>query len=835
MIPVSTTLRNIGTHTNTVIPWAELQSPVAIVGQSGSGKTTLADASLFAAIYGAFAFYTGSIYNRLTHNGTGKGSIEHTFRHRDQLYTVTRELARTASGNTSQEAWLQVEGQDEPVAGPKASDTDTALLRIIGPEDLALATWYLSQSRRGDLVGLPTDKQLAARRRAVFDILLGTQRLETYAELAAKAEREANAAAKELSIVIQNQPDYQELIRQAESTIARNRDAIRQGTEALATAKARHRDAEQHRMELEAQRANLDRESADFAAIEAAERHAQTNLQNLKRQLDEATGARDTIPSLEEKAAKLQELRAERERLREEWRRYDLRRRHIAGEDALRREVERINNEARLYEAKCGVDDATRTLAAGAAATRAEIARQQQRDRDAKERNNAARRKRVELEARISTLQRDIASTSEAIARKPETPFGDGCAPCRFLADYARLPEKLRSLEGEFAAQQQQLAALPAMEMEDTLDQDLVITMGRQEAAAKRIAEAEESLRQVELANQARDAKQAELDQRMKERPDGPDEDPSPAGQDLSTRIEALSAVDQDLTRARTLAEQLPILTEQHQAAATAHSAAVTAAERARSQQQSLQNRRRELDTSIAEATLSTNAAADACRKDEETILAAEREAAGEQARLDEHRNNLARLKESIAREGELRRNASALSDLRTACGPKGVRQLLISNAAPALSTIADELFDIATGGTMRLRIETQRAAKDGTLIEDLQILVTDANGERDVSEYSGGEQQLCRVLLRIATMLFVRSFSHAPQLLFLDEAFDALDREKTEGLLRVIEHVRDQIPYIVAITHNPAIAERFASQIRVLKTAHGSTIQIHTPHTAAA
>jgi heme ABC exporter ATP-binding subunit CcmA len=97
-----------------------------------------------------------------------------------------------------------------------------------------------------------------------------------------------------------------------------------------------------------------------------------------------------------------------------------------------------------------------------------------------------------------------------------------------------------------------------------------------------------------------------------------------------------------------------------------------------------------------------------------------------------------------------------------------------------------------------RLYRVRERGERIGMLLERFQLW--DARHER-VSTFSRGMQQrlaLCRVLL------------HEPQLLVLDEPFNALDADGAALLDRTLLELRDRT--LVVATHDPARLERLAT-----------------------
>ena len=64
MKPIKLTLRGIGPHEFTTLDFSALHSPAAICAPYGTGKTWLLE-GIIGALYGSFAWYSGSVYDAL--------------------------------------------------------------------------------------------------------------------------------------------------------------------------------------------------------------------------------------------------------------------------------------------------------------------------------------------------------------------------------------------------------------------------------------------------------------------------------------------------------------------------------------------------------------------------------------------------------------------------------------------------------------------------------------------------------------------------------------------------------------------------------------------------
>ncbi len=810
MIPLSLLIQNIGPHGDTRIDFRELPSPLAVVGEYGSGKTYLIEA-IFAALYGEFAFYPSSIYDALTLDAPEDGLIHLTFEHEGEVYSARQVIKRSRK----REATIRDAGGNL-LAGPKISDFNLWVEAHMGLRDTALSTWFLSQNRALDLIGTPGEPALEARRRGVFSELIGARDMDRLADRAGELIRERQAVATELEAQLLGEGDLAGEI-QAET------GALTEARRLLAVVTTDQQAAER---DLEAARTALrDAGQADDAVLrETIEQHARLS-QEIRAQRARVEGAETECRELEARAAGLSEAQAdaatkgllERDRLalRAQAEKHAARKQWEREEECMERNLRERQQQVTLIEGVTGVDDDTRALAGRAD----DIAERGKRLKAENERRVEANVERQALRTRhrteIAVCDTEIGSLERRIASAPEAPFGDKCAPCPLMLEWSELPPKLDAARARRAEHEKALTAIAEDEPLHDLA-ELRAEWERAAAARKAIADAERYAEQ--LADLRREISETESAIRAHgaNEPDAVD-DPAEklaqvqraldhlagaeervkaceqAGRDLTGKREALRREREALTNLETM---LP------ESETRARNAETTLAER--------ETARKQLADRVQEAQSRLEMARDRVRVATQAV-------ARHEAHIHELERRQTEALEKRARLSRLRYEIGGLQDNRACWGPRGVRQILIDDAVPELEAIADDLFERATGGRMRLSIHTQRANQDGSISEAFEIRVRDARGERDALRYSGGQQQLIRILFRIATAVWVgRLRGQTPECLVLDETFDQLGADGSDDLWRVLEWLGDRVRYIITVTHDPAIAARHASTVRV-------------------
>lgn len=224
-----------------------------------------------------------------------------------------------------------------------------------------------------------------------------------------------------------------------------------------------------------------------------------------------------------------------------------------------------------------------------------------------------------------------------------------------------------------------------------------------------------------------------------------------------------------------------------------------------------------------------TNALADAQRAlqvAEADFAEWERMHAAAQSALARLNAETAVLHARVEAGAEVRQKAIAAADdlgqwrlLSRALGKDGIVALAIDDAGPTISGIANELLAACYGPRFSVRFDTQSANADGTLREDFDIRVFDAerNDDKSLAKTSGGEQiWLNEAITRAISLHKAAATGQAYECYFSDESDGALhDTSKAMFMKmkrRVMELGGADTEYY--ITHTPALWEMATSII---------------------
>lgn len=161
---------------------------------------------------------------------------------------------------------------------------------------------------------------------------------------------------------------------------------------------------------------------------------------------------------------------------------------------------------------------------------------------------------------------------------------------------------------------------------------------------------------------------------------------------------------------------------------------------------------------------------------------------------------------------------------LTKAFGRDGIPQLIVDSAIPHLNDIMHEMMK-ECDGKWTIRISSQHANKDGSLKEQIDILVDDGNDERDISTYSGGEKNLLEMIVRIAfSILQAERSGKGLKVLVLDEAMYFADDGHSEAFIRMMARLPKYFNQIFVISHSEYILSSIQNKIFFSLTPSGKT-----------
>jgi len=167
------------------------------------------------------------------------------------------------------------------------------------------------------------------------------------------------------------------------------------------------------------------------------------------------------------------------------------------------------------------------------------------------------------------------------------------------------------------------------------------------------------------------------------------------------------------------------------------------------------------------------------------------------------------------------------------AFGRNGVQAILLENAIGVIEQFANDILkQMQTQFLVQMR--TQKETKAGEQRETLDIIVFYNGAERPFESYSGGEQTMINLALRLALSRVISSL-HGVQMqsLFLDEVLGELDEVNREEAIKIVAFLAKSYEQVFVISHTNEIKDIIDSAIVIVRHDTYSEIKITTGQVA--
>jgi DNA repair exonuclease SbcCD ATPase subunit len=812
MRPLHTTIQGFGPHVDTNVDWASIGSPCAIQGRNGTGKTFLVEAD-FATLYGYFPSY-GMVYAGLRSNGEGEGVLQATFEFHGVRWRATRNVTAPIGKRPNQTALLERWANSYWLkeAGPKVTEFQLRVDTLFGDDRVALATWMGAQRRVGDIVELEP-----ARRRELFASFLALEDLSTTSrELTMRADavqREAamlHAQAMDIGELQEQEIRLVEELSQAEEQERVSRRALN-GAQLNRSEALRELDTiAEDEKECRAIVAGADVAARNCVDADREVQHARINVENAQREADQAIVFE--IDTIEEDW-----LLGRKQRYREQEVAFKAYLDWQSEHHRLERDVEyEEETSSRMIETKPDTPTELDKKNAG----QLEFAEEQVRigraeNEKIKARNSEARRARTEIETQVNLLE-------EMVQHEPTKPTGlcDICPAMKnYNADLQKHQQRVRDLE---ALKAKIVAPLKVQDEIDTHQwRDVADTA---KVAAERIRKNEDWKKQHAAQRTRTEAARQAVKDHKAIRPEKVD-DPAEKMLSCDKQLWKLGNPRQNLAKALHFEKLLPQL----QADLASHQMALShcqSVEQAHADM--LPEAKRKLAGFDADRMKWRTIASEAAREVNSLtsdLTSASSAAASARERLLHCKEGIAKATERIDRAKSLDAKTKRLATLARVYGPRGVQPLLVDHATPGIEMETDKVLREITSGQMSLRFCTQSEKKDGAMREVMLILARDMYGERDVSQFSGGEQCMLRTALRIGMSDWLaRYVGTKPEQVTVDEFLDNLDDENSESMVQMAYGLAPKFACVRIVTHSLEFATRLPARVLLQKSAAGYT-----------
>jgi exonuclease SbcC len=143
-------------------------------------------------------------------------------------------------------------------------------------------------------------------------------------------------------------------------------------------------------------------------------------------------------------------------------------------------------------------------------------------------------------------------------------------------------------------------------------------------------------------------------------------------------------------------------------------------------------------------------------------------------------------------------------------------KNYMIGRIAPTLTQYASDLFRELTGGKYN-RLEVN---------EDYDVLIYDNGEEFPLSRFSGGEEDLANLCLRLAIsqVIAIQAGTTGPNFVILDEIFGSQDLYRKRNLLQSLNELTNKFRQIFLITHIEDVKDFIEYNLHVTENEDGSS-----------
>ena len=757
---------------------------IGIYGPNGAGKSTLVE-SIRYALYGD----ARTPKDELRSGGVGEDMrVTLVFEHEGNSYEVRRTLKGV---NLTPAVQVFRNGQ---LTVSSVRDANALLARVIGMSSSAFLASVCAQQK--ELTAFAT-MQGADRRKLVMD-LLGVSPVERALARTRESARTARSEASGARQALAPLDELEKIAAEADAELAaatveavRTAEAEQAATAELTVKRAATTAAEQAVKELEelASAARLARAEAVQHRTQAAgheQRAAEADL---------------LLPRLREAEARAAGLPAATAALDEQDRARSAHLERAALARAVRDAAGRLTTAERvLAEAEADAASADR-LAAELTAAEAAVAEAEQTLAATRERYAAARADR-------DAARRRAEAAAAAVEAAGQLDRGAPCPTCgqdlgdAFETVRGHHVAELDAARAEVIAAETALAALHDEGTAGKAARDRLVAA--RDAARADTARAERARARAEAAATARATTAAELAERELALAAVPD----PAWDERAHELAraAVDAARQAVTEVAGFKARAGMADEERRLAKTALARADEADGRAADLET------RSADLSVREAGLAGARAAEQVAAAAATTAhgAGQRAAAAlaaAQRRATDQAAALERAKAAHERVAALEDEAAYLARLTDLV--KGFRLHLVSRLGARLGAETARLFaDLTDDEYADLEVDP----------EDYSIRIVDHGIAHELSRFSGSENDLASLSLRVAISLVIAESAGELGLLVLDEVLGSLDRDRRERMLAALTSLQGRFRQVLLVTHNEEVKDLLPVAIEVSK-----------------
>lgn len=767
-------LKNLTCHADTDIK-LDMHGICGLCGPNGSGKTTAIEAVMLA-LYGISP--SRPIPTLFPKGDSTEAIVEVDFVSNGKKYMAKRRFKKTAK-TMSHSAYIFVEGSTEAVASG-IDDVYKFCCRLVGDSDLVLASIFSSQGDSGNLV-----KMKPTARKEIFAKLLGTEKFIALSKAAketiaadiasisaqktqidtvrAELSKEAEDVKKLAEIEAKTEQEQQALCDAEEQKEAHKKElaAIEESEKARNAVLAELASLEAKKQEIQAEGRSLKLKKAEIESIDPAKLEGQ--LASLKKDRDQLEEVSERLIKAREQASTLMQQSAE----------WQAKADKLLAERTKSYSDYRLRSNEELTEFKIGLEKVAL----------------------------ASYEKKMKVQAKLDGLNNSLIEAKRRSGLLEGFPDLAECRTCPLSKDSLASRDSIPEIEGRIKKGNEALAN--AQKALDEVNADNVSKI--QSKKDKMIKEADW---QPEIIQQAKEcsAKAAQcIENSLKCIPAGLAEQKK----ELEQRVIQMPAIEAQIRKisdAKVEASKTDALLEV-----------------ARKNYKEIDEKIKaivippEIDQEHKKSLLTTCAQIEMYEEHASTEIKGLCKQIGEyEAKIAQHENRRAQIANIEAQIKGKVEKAEVYEALSAAFSRDGIPQLIVDSAIPHLNDIMYEMMS-ECDGKWTVRISSQHANKDGSVKEQIDILVDDGNDERDISTYSGGEKNLLEMVVRIAfSVLQAERSGKSLKVLVLDETMYFADEGHSDAFMRMMTKLQEKGHFnqVFIISHSEYVLSSIQNKI---------------------
>ncbi len=762
---------------------------VGFIGSNGAGKSTLIEAIAWA-LYGTRAA-RGSKTDIRSQTAGPREVTEVTliFEIAGTEYKIVRQLR---GKNAIMEAALYRSGSDEPLA-VQEKGVNQFVERLIG---LDYRSFFASVfARQKDLAALgnmqPEDRRQAINR------LINIDAIDRARDLARQRKNQLESELSGMKAMIKNPEALEKEVQALTEQVKKEEEAEALAQKSVQKAKARFDQAKQEFERLSQLRDRHQQLDAEMGKCVSTQDATGRHLKDTRAELKKINKSKDDLKALQPHLDRYETVKAEKEKL-------DAQKARLENWQNLQEELKHQQEQA---DAERRIVEQARAALSQHGDPEVELKKLEEQQAQLDERITRLENEQKQANADCTAIEVQGTDLKTKLKNIEKLGQDSPCPVCtRPLGEHYSSVK--RHLETEIQTLRQQWKAANARRQQ--LEKDLSVLKDQKQELQKQ----KENLREAVARLQGERQRLQEAEKRYQQF--------DARVQELKKKIADLGEIEFDAAEYERVLQEFGKLQKIHERALTLQ-ALIDREPDERRKAEELEQRLQQLEVQLSElkkqqealqydekafqkAKAEYDQALQHYNEVRDTLAEAGRALAAARTRLHNAENELNTVREQIQKTEELETEKRYYEALVEHFGR--FRMHLASRLRPLIAARASELLRMTTSGRYSLM----------ELDEEYSIRIVDQGETHKLQRFSGGEQDLANLCLRMAISQVVaeRSGKSPVQFIVLDEVFGSQDQDRQQLIMQALLQLQSRFRQIFIISHVEAIKEILPVIIKV-------------------